>query len=228
MSNPPRALMLFAAGFGTRMGALTRHCPKPLLPVAGRPLIDRALDQTAGAGIETIVANLHYRADLLQAHLSPKGITCLTEAPDILDTGGGLRAALPHLGPGPVFTLNCDAVYQGPPVLRLLAEAWDPVRMDALLLTVPLSRSRARTKGGDFLIDSQSRLTRGDGVAYVGAQIVKPDRLTEIPDKVFSVNRLWDLMIAEGRLMGLDYPGLWCDVGTPEGLATAERMIAHV
>ena len=126
--------MLFAAGFGTRMGELTRSRPKPLIPVAGRALLDHALDLAAGAGLSRQVVNAHYLAEQVVAHLDGRGIPVAVETPEILDTGGGLRAALPLLGPGPVFTLNTDAVWTGPNPLVTLAGAWDPARMDALLL----------------------------------------------------------------------------------------------
>ena len=135
----PDALMLFAAGFGTRMGALTADRPKPLVEVAGKPLIDHALDLAEGVGPLRRVANAHYRADQLAAHLDGRDVALSREEPEILDTGGGLRAALPLLGPDPVFALNTDAVWSGPNPLRLLAEAWDPERMDALLLCVPVA-----------------------------------------------------------------------------------------
>ena len=126
--------MLFAAGFGTRMGALTAERPKPLIAVAGKPLIDHALDLVEPLGLARVVANLHYKPEPLIAHLSGRGILFSHETPDILETGGGLRHALPLLGRGPVFTMNTDAVWRGPNPLTLLAEAWNPDRMDAILI----------------------------------------------------------------------------------------------
>lgn len=217
--------MLFAAGLGARMGALTKDRPKPLLEVAGRPLIDHAMAQAEGVVLRRRVANVHYRPEALADYLEPQGVVISWERERLLDTGGGLRQAQTLLGPGAVFTINTDAVWSGPPALRALAAAWDPVRMDALLLTLPLPRTRAHGGKGSFFVDGAGRLSRGPGVAYTGAQIVKPDRLAEIPETVFSLNRLWDLMIAEGRLYGVPYPGLWCDVGRPEGIAAAEAML---
>ncbi|OZA00061.1 MAG: nucleotidyltransferase, partial [Rhodobacterales bacterium 17-64-5] len=129
----PFPLMLFAAGFGTRMGALTADRPKPLVMVAGRALIDHALDVAAGAGADRVVVNTHYRADQIAAHLAGRGVKISPEDP-ILETGGGLRAALPLLGPGPVAILNSDAIWTGANPLTQLAAAWDGARMEALLL----------------------------------------------------------------------------------------------
>lgn len=227
----PRALMLFAAGFGTRMGALTADRPKPLIPVAGRPLIDHALDLADAAGITERVVNLHYRADQLAAHLAGRNVRLSLEQPDILETGGGLRAALPLLGPGPVCTLNTDAAWTGENPLIQLKAAWDATRMDALLLLLPLHQTLGRSGRGDFALDAEGQISRGKGGEdhlYLGAQILKTEGLAEIPDRIFSLNRLWDRMIAEGRAYGLVHSGGWCDVGRPENIATAEAMLADV
>lgn len=219
--------MLFAAGFGTRMGDLTAHTPKPLIHVAGKPLIDHALDQVAAFGDLTIVANTHYFPDQMERHLSGSTVTLCHEAPDILETGGGLRAALPHLGPGPVFTMNTDAVWSGPNPLALLSDAWNPAAMDALLLCIPRANAIGTTAPGDFLIDTDNRAARGPGAIYSGLQILKTDRLADIPDRAFSLNLLWDRMLAAGRLSAIEYPGTWCDVGTPQGIQQAEDMLGY-
>ena len=222
----PDALMLFAAGFGTRMGALTADRPKPLIEVAGKPLIDHALALADGFGPLRRVANAHYRADQLKAHLAPRDVTVSLEDPEILDTGGGLRLALPLLDADPVFTLNTDAVWSGPNPLRLLAEAWEPARMDALLLCVPLENAVGRKGGGDFDILDDGRLSRGGDLVYTGAQIVKTEALHAVTEPVFSLNVIWNQMAEQGRLCGLPYPGQWCDVGHPEGIRLAEDMLA--
>ncbi|MCR9127368.1 MAG: nucleotidyltransferase family protein [Rhodobacteraceae bacterium] len=224
----PEAVMLFAAGFGTRMGALTATRPKPLVPVAGRALIDHALDIVDTAGLKRIVANAHYRADMIAAHLAPRGIAISHETPDILDTGGGLRAALPMLGAGPVVAINTDAVWRGPNPLRALLDEWNPHEMDALLLCVPPARARGHAGTGDFHLAPDGRLNRGGDLIYTGAQILRTERLADIADPAFSLNRVWDAMAADGRLFGTVWPGTWCDVGTPEGIALAERMLADV
>ena len=221
----PDAVMLFAAGFGTRMGALTAERPKPLIEVAGRPLVDHALEIAEGIAPRRIVANLHYLPDALEAHLAPRGVALSRETPDILETGGGLRAALPLLGAGPVFTMNTDAVWEGPNPLALLREAWDPARMDALLLCLPRDRALGHAGRGDFVIGPDGRAERGPGLVYAGAQIIEPSGLHDIPMRAFSLNLLWDRMLAAGRLHAIAYPGRWCDVGRPEGIALAEAML---
>jgi len=227
MRNHPQAVMLFAAGFGTRMGALTADRPKPMIPVAGRPLMDHALNLVADAGIARKVVNLHYKAEVLMAHLANEDVRFSHEAPDILETGGGLRHALPLLGEGPVFTLNTDAIWNGPNPLELARDAWAPEQMDALLVCIAPQSAIGHTGQGDFIRADDGRLSRGPGLIFGGAQIIKTDRLSEIPDKVFSLNRLWDRLLTKGRVFGLIYPGQWCDVGRLEGIALAERMIGY-
>ncbi len=229
MRQSPDALMLFAAGFGTRMGALTADCPKPLLTVAGQTLIDHALGLADAAGIRRKVVNLHYLPDRLAAHLSHRPDVALSrEAPLILETGGGLRHALPLLGDGPVFTLNSDAVWTGPNPLQTLRAVWDPDRMDALLLLVPAARATGHSGPGDFNLDAGGRISRRGDMVYVGAQIICTEGLAAFPEPAFSLNRLWDVMIADGRAYGLLHPGGWCDVGTPDGLNLAAALLAGV
>lgn len=229
MRHAPPPLMLFAAGFGTRMGALTADRPKPLIPVAGVPLIDRALALCEGAGIGRIVVNLHYRGDQLAAHLAGRDVALAWERDEILETGGGMRAALPLLGDGPVLALNPDAVWTGEnPLTRLVAE-WDGARMDCLVTLLPAARALGHA-GRDFLLDADGRIARANGAlahAYLGAQIVNPALLHDVPEKAFSLNRLWDLAIARGRAYGLVHHGGWCDVGTPDGIAQAEALLAE-
>lgn len=217
--------MVFAAGFGTRMGALTSVRPKPLIEVGGRALLDHALALAEGQAITRIAVNAHYLAEQIVAHLEGRDVTVLVEAPDILDTGGGLAAALPAIGAGPVFTLNSDAVWTGPNPLAELRAGWDPGRMDALLLVVPHARARGHEGGGDFEIAADGRLSRGQGLVYSGAQIVNSARLARIPGRVFSLNLLWDRLAVEGRLFGTVHRGGWCDVGRPAAIPLAETLL---
>ena len=218
--------MLFAAGFGTRMGTLTAARPKPLIKVGGRTLLDHALAQTEGQGIVRRVVNAHYLASQIEAHLDGRpGVTVVTETPDILETGGGLRHALPQLGSGAVFTLNSDAIWAGPNPLATLRAAWDPGHMGALLLLIERSISCAHGGEGDFAMDGSGRLARRGPMVYTGAQIIDPAPLSEIPERVFSLNRVWDQLAAEGRLFGVRHPGDWVDVGTPAGIDAAAALL---
>lgn len=218
--------MLFAAGFGTRMKHLTADRPKPMVHVAGRPLIDHALALAQDIAPPVIVANLHYRPEPLLAHLTPLGVQTIIESPKILETGGGLRNALPLLGEGPVITMNTDAIWCGPNPLRLLLQAWDPARMDALLMGIPPERAQEHGGAGDFTLAPDGKLSRGPGVVYGGVQILKTELLSQISDEVFSLNIVWDRMLAQGRMHGIRYPGTWCDVGHPGGVTTAETLLA--
>lgn len=225
MKDQPTAIMLFAAGFGTRMGALTNDLPKPLIPVAGTPLVDHALKLASVITPTRVVANLHYRAEQLARHLTPRGVI-LSQEPEILETGGGLRNALPLLGDGPVFTMNPDAIWRGPNPLSLLQAAWRPERMDALLMCVPVDHALGYGGTGDFTAGPDGRIRRGPGLVYGGVQILKTEGLDAIPERAFSLNVLWDRMRAAGRLYCVTYPGRWCDVGHPAGIALAETLLA--
>lgn len=222
MSKP---LMIFAAGLGTRMRPLTDLTPKPLIEVAGKTLLDRALTLGRQAGAQPIVVNTHYLGAQVRTHLDGQDIAISDEAGALLDTGGGLRKALPLLGEGPVMTLNPDVVWTGANPLRELLEAWDGDCMDALLAVVPLDRATARKGGGDFSIDGEGRISRQGDFVYAGAQIIRPDLLAEIPETVFSLNRLWDLLNAQGRCHAMVHQGGWCDVGSPDTIPLAETLL---
>lgn len=226
--------MVLAAGLGTRMRPLTEGCPKPLLPLAGRPMIDLALDQAAAAGVRRAVINLHYLGHLIRAHLAGRRnpeVVFSEEQPEILDTGGGIARALPLLGPGPFHVVNSDSVWLGPNPLDLLARAWDPARMDALLLLVARERARAYVRAGDFFLAAEGGVPRRRGrsatapYVYSGAQIIAPGAFAGSPPGAFSVNLVWDRLLAEGRLAAVTYPGTWIDVGTPAGLVEAEAAL---
>lgn len=228
MPDFPFPLMIFAAGFGTRMRPLTDDRPKPLIPVAGRALIDHALELARQAGAKRIVVNTHYRADQMAAHLQGSGVLISHEPGEILETGGGLKAGLPLLGPGPVAVLNCDAIWTGANPLAELAKAWQANRMEALLLLLPAGEARGKGTKGDFRLDASGRISRGQGgedQVYLGASIIDPTRLASIQDPVFSLNRPWDQMIAAGTAFGTLHDGRWCDVGHPEGIAEAEALL---
>lgn len=229
----PSSAMVLAAGFGTRMGDLTKTRPKPLLPVSGRTLIDRSLDLLEEAGVPSAVINLHYLGDMIRDHLGDRispDIAFSAEDP-ILETGGGVVKALPLLGKAPFITLNSDAVFAGPNPIATLTEAWNTTDAEALLLFVSTANAYAYTRSGDFFLDSDGAHPRRRGSAdhapfvYAGAQIISPDALRGYSEEPFSMNLVWDQLLAKGRLRAVCYPGQWVDVGTPEGLAQAEQVL---
>ncbi len=217
--------MLFAAGKGVRMGALTANMPKPLIRVAGTALIDHALTLVNEAQISHVVANVHYLPHLIAGHLQATRVRISNETDALLETGGGLRRALPLLGAGPVFTLNSDAVWTGANPLIQLQAAWNPDQMDALLLLVGAGAAHGHKGAGDFIQAPDGRLMRGPDLVYTGAQILATDLLAKIPDQAFSLNRVWDLMQNRNRLFGIVHHGSWCDVGSPDGMQEAEAML---
>jgi MurNAc alpha-1-phosphate uridylyltransferase len=226
--------MVLAAGFGKRMRPLTAAQPKPLVRVAGKALIDHALDRLAEAGVARAVVNVHYLADALEAHVlaraTPK-VTISDERACLLETGGGMAKALPLL-PDPFFALNADNIWlDGPRNAFLdLSQRWDPAIMDALLLVVPHTRAANFVGPGDFHMDSLGRLSRRrDGriapFIFTGIQLVSHRLLREVPQGPFSTNILWDRAIAEGRLYGLSFTGLWFEVGTPAAIRPTEEAL---
>ena len=222
----PSSVMLFAAGFGTRMRPLTDTVPKPLVRVAGVTLLDHALALCAAAGIRQRVVNAHYRADQIAAHLEDRSDVAISlERDRILDTGGGLKAARPFLAPGPVYTLNTDAVWTGPNVLGTLRDAWDPGQMEALLACVPAERATGHMGTGDFALGRDGLLHRGGPLVFTGAQILNPACLDRYPERAFSLNRVWDDMATAGRLYGVIHTGGWCDVGRPAAIPLAEALL---
>lgn len=207
------------------MGPLTREKPKPMVKVAGLPLIDHALNLLTEANTPKVV-NLHYKAEILRDHLAGRDIQFSDESDAILETGGGLRRALPLLGKSVVATLNTDAVWQGVNPIETLMNAWRP-EMEALLLTVPKDRAIGHKGAGDFIVDTNGRLTRGAGEIYTGLQIVRTDDLVNIPEDTFSMNVLWNRISERGGLYGASFSGRWCDVGQPESIALAEQMLGE-
>ena len=218
------AVMLFAAGFGTRMGPLTKDRPKPLIPVAGKPLIEHAMTFVRDSAPARIVANAHYKADQIIDHFTGTDVRVTVETPDILDTGGGLKAALPLLDAEFVFTMNTDAVWDGPNPLKVLENAWTD-DMQALLLCVPKTRTIGHAGKGDIDILPDGSARWGTDTVYSGVQIIRTDLVSNTADSVFSLKAVWQMLEAQGALKAVAYPGRWCDVGHPEGIALAERML---
>ncbi|PJI85888.1 MurNAc alpha-1-phosphate uridylyltransferase [Yoonia maricola] len=221
MSMP---ILFFAAGLGTRMGALTADKPKPLIKVAGKALIDHALDLAKDTDISKKVVNLHYHGDMIRDHLAGQPIIFSDESDMLLETGGGLRKALPLLNGNPVLTMNTDAVWNGPNPIRHILQAWRP-EMEALLLLVEKRNVSGHLGKGDFHIDANGQLHRAPEAIYTGLQILRTDVLSEIAETAFSLNIAWNIIGARGGLYGTVYDGQWCDVGQPSSIEAAEAML---
>ncbi|MDP1626235.1 nucleotidyltransferase family protein [Parvibaculum sp.] len=227
--------MVMAAGKGTRMRPLTDTMPKPLVPFAGKPLIDHVLDRLEEAGIEEAIVNVHHFADMLEAHLSKRKsprIVISDERAALLDTGGGAKKALPLLGDEPIITFNSDSVWiEGlGSNLRDLMAAFDPGRMDALLMIADAARTIGYVGRGDFTMDPYGLLARREPSTtvpfmFAGVQIVKPSLFADGPDGPFSTNLIWDRLIEKGTLFGHRMGGVWMHVGAPDDLAEAEAFL---
>jgi MurNAc alpha-1-phosphate uridylyltransferase len=230
--------MVMAAGLGKRMRPLTATRPKPLVEVAGKPLIDHVFDRLRGAGVARAVVNVHYLADALEAHLQrlPAGVEVVVsdERPRLMETGGGLAQARHLLGDEPVLVANSDNLWVDGPVdaIRLLAARWDDAAMDALMLMVPLARAHNHRGQGDFYMAADGRITarrkpgRAAPFVFTGVQMIHPRIIEDHPDGPFSTNLFWDRAIAAGRAYGLVHQGMWFDVGTPEAIPRTEAILA--
>lgn len=226
--------MVLAAGLGKRMRPLTASQPKPLVRVAGKPLIDYALDRLVDAGVTKAVVNVHYLADALEAHLRARKMPAIAisdERKQLLETGGGMLKALEQL-PDPFFSLNADNIWlEGPrSAFHDLSARWDPTQMDALLLLVPHARAMNFAGQGDFHMDALGRLRRRQQgriapFIFTGIQLVSHRLLRDAPDGPFSTNLLWNRAIEEGRLYGISFTGQWFEVGTPEAIAPTEAAL---
>ena len=232
--NTPKTAMVLAAGLGKRMRPITDTIPKPLVPVAGKTLLDWGLDSLAQAGVDHAVVNVHYLADQIAAHVSgrlrPK--ISLSQEPQLLDSAGGIVGALPLLGPQPFFIVNADTFWidRGVSNLGRLAARWDRGRMDILLMLADPRDATGHAGGTDFHLQGDNRLLRSagapDGLIYAGAAILDPKIFAGATSAPHSLNLYFDRAIAAGRLFGVLMQGDWITVGTPDAIAPAERVVA--
>src|SRR5437868_9505284 len=233
MSVTPTKAMVLAAGLGVRMRPLTDHIPKPLLRVAGRALLDHVLDKLAEAGVGEAVVNVHYLPDQIIDHVAIRKrprVIISDERDQVLGTGGGVVKALPLLGHGPFFHVNSDTMWIDGvrPNLARLAEAFDPARMDILMLMAPTTSSIGYGGSGDYAMLSDGALLKRRELqvvpfVYAGAAIMSPSLFTEAPAGEFSLTRMFDRANDQERLFGLRLDGVWMHVGTPDAIHAAEQ-----
>lgn len=231
----PHTAMVLAAGYGKRMQPLTLTTPKPLLQIGGKAMLDHALDRLHEAGIRRAVVNAGYLGEQIAQHLagrSDPAIIISREATP-LETGGGVKHALPHLGHDPIFILNADLPWQdgAAPALDKLRRNWDKARMDMLLLTMPKNRTHGFGGNGDFDLLPDGRLQRRHHAppyehVFIGAMIARPELWRAVEQTVFSNNILFDRAEAAGRLYGCVHDGTCYHAGTPEDLARANALLA--
>jgi MurNAc alpha-1-phosphate uridylyltransferase len=234
----PKRAMVLCAGLGQRMRPLTETTPKPLLTLGGRSLVDRILDRLVESGVEEAVVNLHYLGDQLEEQLSKRKdikVTFSWEKEAVLETGGGIKQALPLLGEEPFFAINGDVLWLNGlrPALERLAEKWDPEVMDLLLLMHPTAYALGYEGPGDFMMDPLGRLQRRDPrqispFVFTGVEIVKPELFEKTPEGPFSMNLIFDRVQEAERLYGLRHDGEWFHLGTPPDLKRAEAQLHHL
>ena len=228
--------MVMAAGLGQRMRPLTATRPKPLVEVAGKPLIDHVFDRLRAAGVRRAVVNVHYLADQLEKHVTAATgleVVVSDERAALMETGGGLVQARALLGDAPFVVASSDVLWIDGPAdaIRLLASHWDDARMDVLMLLVPLARAHNHPGQGDFHLDQHGRITsrRKPGriapFIYTSLQIMSPRVLADAPVGPFSQMLFWERAIAAGRAYGMVHQGLWFDVGTPAAIGRTEALL---
>ena len=232
----PRTAMVLAAGVGSRMRPLTDDRPKALVEVGGRALIDHVLDRLGEAGVETAVVNVHHFADQLEAHLAGRThprVRIADERAGLLDSGGGIKHALPLLGEEPIWVANIDSLWMGgtTPPLELMKAAWDPALMDLLVLMVPRGHGIGFEGPRGFFRDAAGRITHSADdanpapFANIGFQIMKPELLAGEPDGPFSILPIWWRLQAEGRIFGVVMDAFWMHVGDPAAREAAEARL---
>ncbi len=233
MSVTPTKAMVLAAGLGLRMRPITETMPKPLVRVAGKPLLDHVLDKLAEAGVADAVVNVHYLPDQIIHHVAGRSapkVTISDERDQVLGTGGAVVKALPLLGTAPFFHLNADTMWidGAQPNLKRLADTFDPARMDILLLMAPTANSIGYSGRGDFAMTPDGTLRKRKELevvpfVYAGVAILSPQLFNDAPAGEFSLTDIFDRVGEQGRLFGLRMEGVWMHVGTPEAIAAAER-----
>jgi len=227
--------MIMGAGLGLRMRPLTDERPKPLVTVGGKALIDHSIDRLVAAGVKLVVVNVHYKAEMLRAHLAKRHdveIVFSDETDRLLDTGGGVVKAMPYFGDTSFFVINSDSIWvENTPALPAMLAQWDETRMDGLLLLADIPTAIGYDAQGDFILRNDHHVVRARGnsgaaYAYPGVQIVHPRLFADAPQGAFSTNIMWDRAIAAGTLFGSVLDGTWIHVGTPEAREEAEAALA--
>ena len=227
--------MIMAAGYGTRMRPLTNTIPKPLVKVNGRALIDRVIDRLIAVGVDTIVVNVHYMSDQIVSHLAARKdaeFIISDETETLLDSGGGVFKALHYFNGHPFFHANADTVWvEGASrALPRLMEAWDPARMDALMLLASTVTTVCYDGRGDFMMDADGRLTRvPEGrvspFVWMSMEILHPRLFEGVTETKFSINPLWNKAIAKGRLFGQRLDGVWMHIDRPDAVTASEEYL---
>jgi|TARA_B100000315_G_scaffold113202_2_gene103807 MurNAc alpha-1-phosphate uridylyltransferase len=228
----PKTAMVLAAGLGLRLRPITDKIPKPLVKIADRTLLDHTLDRLVAAGVERAVVNIHHLADQVEQHLTNRQdleIIISSETDDLLETGGGVKKALPHLGDEPFYISNADVLLlNGPsPALGRLCERWNDEELDVLLLLHSTVEAYGYTGNGDFIAEPDGKLGRKmerevTPYLFTGVQIVHPRIFEAAPEGAFSLNVIYDTAIEAERLFGVVHDGEWFHIGTPDGLTQAE------
>jgi len=229
-----KSAMILAAGLGLRMRPLTNYLPKPLISVAGKSMLERAFNHLKSIGVSKIVVNTHHLAPLVEQKVKELDSTILISHEEILlETGGGIKKALPWLGNEAFFILNGDNVWSHPESLTHMEKVWDEAKMDALLLLIPHEKAHGYEGKGDFLMSKEGRLSRLNQTSlipfvYIGVQLASPRLFQHAPEGPFSLNLLWDRAIQDGRLFGYIHQGECFHISTPADLQKYEPIVANL
>ena len=220
--------IIFSAGFGTRMSPITDKTPKPLVTVGNKTLLDHTINLAKNGHVNKIFINTHYLSTQIEKHVENiNNIKVNFEHPEILDTGGGLKAISPQIKKSPIFTSNVDCIWKGPNPFEILRKSWCGKKMDSLLMLIPVKNTIGYTGNGDFQKNKNGLVSRNktSELVYSGLQIIKHELCLENPKTVFSLNEIWDDLILKEKLYGIIYKGIWADVGTKKNIGLAEKLI---
>jgi len=229
-----KSAMILAAGLGLRMRPLTLTLPKPLIPVAGQSMLERAFDHLKNLKISRLVVNTHYLAPLIEGYIKTHHPETLISHEDILlETGGGIKKALPLLGENAFFTLNGDSIWTGPESLKAMEGVWNAAIMNALLLLIPRDKAQGYEGRGDFFMAEDGHLSRPEQnstapYVYIGVQLINPALFQNAPEGPFSMNLLWNKALQKGRLYGYVHEGEWFHISTPEDLKKYEPIVKRM
>jgi MurNAc alpha-1-phosphate uridylyltransferase len=236
MNAVPKSAMVLAAGLGTRLRPVTDHLPKPLVEIAGKPLLHHAIDRLEAAGVERVVVNLHYKGEMIAARLAerrhPK--IKLSREETLLETGGGVKHALPLLGDS-FFVVNGDILWLDgvTTALSRLAGAFKAKKMDAVLLLQRTVTAIGYDGRGDYFLDpAGTPRRRGEReiapYIFAGIQVLHRRLFDGVDDAAFSLKRLYDRAEDAGRLAAIVHDGEWFHVGTPDGLDRTRARLAEL
>ena len=206
--------MILSAGFGKRLNPLTLSCPKPLLKIGKETLLSNTLNFIIEYGIKEVVINVHYFSEQIFEYIKKNKfdlkITIINEKEKILDTGGGVLNAIKYFSDEAFLIFNTDTIFSFNYLkeLKLMEKLFfENQKSKCFMLVVDKNKSFDKSLKGDFNIENNliNRKNK-DNLKYIytGLQIIKPEVFFDFSEKVFSMNQVWNKLIKNEELFGLE------------------------